>query len=174
MFETKWLTIDEVEEVYGKKKAEELRFIAENGNHLGRDSIEFHESTFGDNSVGDEFINSNVPSEGEYKNIKSLRIIERQHRRLCKVDEYVDPNTGDKRPVPENWSDAKAKKFAKKYNLSIISKIMRKVRWTVTCDHIVLHDDWSPYRSFTLVPFAYFRRGKPFGMVRNCRRRRNS
>lgn len=168
VFETKWLTIDEVEEVYGKKKAEDLRFLAENGNHLGRDSIEFHESTFGDNAVGDEFINSNVPSEGEYRNIKSLRIIERQHRRLCKVDEFVDPNTGDKRPVPENWGDPKAKKFAKKYNLSIISKVTRKVRWTVTCDHVVLHDDWSPYKSFTIVPFfAYFRRGKPFGMVRN-------
>ncbi|MCH1580252.1 MAG: hypothetical protein L7S55_06060 [Luminiphilus sp.] len=168
VFETKWLTLDEIEEMYGKKKAEELIFLAENGNHLGRDSIEFHESTFGDNSVGDEFINSNVPSEGEYHNIKSLRIIERQHRRLCKIDEFVDPNTGDKRGVPENWSDAKAKKFAKKYNLHIISKVSRKVRWTVTCDHICLHDDWSPYSSFTIVPFfAYFRRGKPFGMVRN-------
>jgi hypothetical protein len=31
-----------------------------------------------------------------------------------------------------------------------------------------LHDDWSPYTGFTIVPyFAYFRRGRPFGMVRN-------
>jgi hypothetical protein len=33
---------------------------------------------------------------------------------------------------------------------------------------VVLHDDWSPYDDFTVVPyFAYFRRGTPFGMVRN-------
>ena len=45
---------------------------------------------------------------------------------------------------------------------------MRKVRWTVTADTVVLFDDWSPYDHFTLVPFfPYFRRGKPFGMVRN-------
>jgi hypothetical protein len=44
----------------------------------------------------------------------------------------------------------------------------RKVRWTVTCDKVVLHDDWSPYNDFTIVPFfAYFRRGRPFGVVRN-------
>ena len=44
----------------------------------------------------------------------------------------------------------------------------RRVRWTVTCDKVVLHDDWSPYNDFTIVPyFAYFRRGRPFGMVRN-------
>ena len=60
------------------------------------------------------------------------------------------------------------KKFAKKYGLSVVSKVIRKVRWTVTCDRIVLHDDWSPYKDFTVIPFfAYFRRGKPFGMVRN-------
>ena len=44
----------------------------------------------------------------------------------------------------------------------------RKVRWTVTCDQVVLHDNWSPYNDFTVVPFfAYFRRGNPFGVVRN-------
>jgi hypothetical protein len=46
--------------------------------------------------------------------------------------------------------------------------MVKRVRWTVSCDKVVLHDDWSPYDDFTLVPFfAYFRRGKPFGMVRN-------
>ena len=121
VFETKWLTIDEVEEVYGKKKAEELRFLAENGNHLGRDSIEFHESTFGDNSVGDEFINSNVPSEGEYKNIKSLRLS--VSTAAGKVDEYVDqiPVTA---PCAENWS-VQGQKFARS-TTCIISKMCAK------------------------------------------------
>ena len=45
---------------------------------------------------------------------------------------------------------------------------MRRVRWTVTADTVVLFDDYSPYDHFTIVPyFPYFRRGKPFGMVRN-------
>lgn len=100
--------------------------------------------------------------------MKALRVIERQHKRVTRVQCLVDPETGDQRPVPEAWNERKAKTFAKKYGLTLISKIQKKVRWTVTCDKVVLHDDWSPYAGFTIVPyFAYFRRGRPFGMVRN-------
>ena len=168
VFETKWMTLDEIEELYGKKKAEQLRFIAENGSGMGRDSIEYEENRFGDLSSSDDYLGAGIPSDDEYRNVRALRVIERQHRRMHRVDCFVDPDTGDQRDVPETFSEAKAKKFAKQYGLSIISKVKRKVRWTVTCDQIVLHDDWSPYHGFTLVPyFAYFRRGNPFGMVRN-------
>ena len=168
IFETKWMTLDEIEELYGKKKSEELRFIAENGNSFGRDSIEYEENRFGDLESTDDYLGAGIPGDDEYRNIKALRVVERQHRRMHRVDCFVDPDTGDKRDVPESWTDAKAKKFAKQYGLGIISKVKRKVRWTVTCDKVVLHDDWSPYNNFTIVPyFAYFRRGRPFGMVRN-------
>lgn len=168
VFETKWMTLDEIEELYGKKKSEELRFIAENGNSFGRDSIEYEENRFGDLESTDDYLGAGIPGDDEYRNVKALRVVERQHRRMHRVNCFVDPNTGDQRDVPESWTEAKAKKFAKKYNLNLISKVKRKVRWTVTCDKVVLHDDWSPYNSFTIVPFfAYFRRGRPFGMVRN-------
>jgi hypothetical protein len=164
VFETRWMTLDEIEEVYGKKKAAELKFIAENGNSFGRDSVEYEEQRFGaDNEAWQQ-----VGDNDDYKTAKSLRVIERQYRKLVRSDFYLDPNTGDQRLVPEGHNDAKAKKFAKKYGLGIVSKVIRKVRWTVTCDKVVLHDDWSPYEDFTIVPFfCYFRRGKPFGVIRN-------
>ena len=168
VFETKWMTLDEIEELYGKKKAEELRFIAENGNGYGRDSIEYEENRFGDLDSTDDYLGAGIPGDDEYRNVRALRVIERQHKRMTRVMCFVDPETGDQRDVPEPWSEAKAKKFAKKYGLNVIRKVKRKVRWTVTCDRVVLHDDWSPYDGFTVVPFfAYFRRGRPFGMVRN-------
>tara|TARA_S200000501_G_scaffold326762_1_gene325542 strand:+ start:8637 stop:10745 length:2109 start_codon:yes stop_codon:yes gene_type:complete len=168
VFETKWMTLDDIEEMYGKKKAEALRFIAENGNSFGRDSVEYEETRYGDIDTREDYLGANIPGEDEYRNVKALRVIERQHRKLNRCEYYVDPLTGDQRQVPEAWSDRKAKKFAKDHNLSIISKMVKKVRWTVSCDHVVLHDDWSPYDDFTVVPyFAYFRRGRPFGMVRN-------
>ena len=167
IFETKWMTLDEIEELYGKDKAEDLRFIAENGNSYGRDSIEYEETRYGDTENADEYLGGSYDSD-EYKTVRSLRVIERQHRKLTRVQCYVDPNTGDSRPVPAAWRDRKIKKFAKDYGLEVISKMSKKVRWTVTCDKVVLHDDWSPYKDFTIVPyFAYFRRGTPFGMVRN-------
>jgi hypothetical protein len=162
------MTLDEIEELYGKKKAEDLRFIAENGSSFGRDSIEYEETRFGDLDPSDDYFGADVPGDDEYRNVRSLRVIERQHKKLSRCDFFVDPNTGDQRHSPTTWSDQKKKKFAKQYGLNLISKMIKKVRWTVTCDHVVLHDDWSPYRDFTIIPFfAYFRRGKPFGMVRN-------
>ena len=72
------------------------------------------------------------------------------------------------RQVPGNWGERKKKKFADEYGLEILTRLDRKVRWTVTADKVVLHDDWSPYECFTIVPyFPYWRRGRPFGMVRN-------
>lgn len=168
VFETKWMTLDEIEELYGKKKAEELRFIAENGNGYGRDSIEYEENRYGDLDSTDDYLGAGIPGDDEYRNVRALRVIERQHKRMTRVMCFVDPETGDARDVPEPWSETKAKKFAKQYGLNLIRKVKRKVRWTVTCDKVVLHDDWSPYNDFTVVPyFAYFRRGRPFGMVRN-------
>jgi len=168
VFETKWMTLDEIEELYGKKKAGTLQFIAENGNSYGRDSIEYEETRFGDVDSTNDYLGAGIPGDDEYRTVKALRVIERQHKRITRIDCFVDPNTGDQREVPEAWNDRKAKKFAKEYGLSIITKTKRKVRWTVTCDKVVLFDDWSPYNDFTVVPyFAFFRRGRPFGMVRN-------
>jgi len=168
VFETKWMTLDEIEELYGEDKAEALRFVAENGNGFGRDSIEYEETRYGKTDSTQDYLRASVPGSEEYRNVKALRVIERQYRKMGRADFFVDPNTGDQREAPEEWGEQKTKKFAKQYGLGIISKIKRKVRWTVTCDKVVLHDDWSPYEDFTLVPyFAYFRRGRPFGMVRN-------
>lgn len=167
-FYTRWMTLDDIEEMYGQEQADRLRFIAENGNSFGRDSVEYSETRYGDTDDVDDFLGSTIGSEDEYRTVKALRVIERQHRKVTRVDCYVDPATGDQREVPEAWSDRKAKKFAKDYGLSLYTKTKKKVRWTVTCDKVVLHDDWSPYSDFTIVPFfAYFRRGRPFGMVRN-------
>jgi hypothetical protein len=168
VFETKWMTLDEIEELYGKDKAEALRFVAENGNSFGRDSIEYEETRYGKTDTSQDYLGAAIPGNEDYRNVRALRVISRQYRKMGRADFFVDPNTGDQREAPENWNDQKTKKFAKQYGLSIISKVVRRVRWTVTCDKIVLHDDWSPYDDFTIVPyFAYFRRGRPFGMVRN-------
>lgn len=168
VFESKWMTLDEIEELYGKDKAERLLFVAENGMSFGPDSVEYQETRFGDTETNDDYFGAGVPGDEEYRNVKALRVVERQHKKLTRVEFFVDPNTGDQRQAPDAWAEAKVKKFAKKHELSVMSKVIRKVRWTVTCDKVVLHDDWSPYNQFTVVPFfCYFRRGRPFGAIRN-------
>ena len=137
-FYTRWMTLDDIEEMYGQEQADRLRFIAENGNSFGRDSVEYSETRYGDLDESDDYLGTAVPGEDEYRTVKSLRVIERQHRKITRVDCFVDPNTGDQRDVPEAWSDRKTKKFAKDYGLNVISKTKKKVRWTVTCDKVCL------------------------------------
>ncbi len=167
IFETKWMSLDEVEEVYGQKPADQLRMLAETGTTLGSDSMEYEEERYGD--TDQDGYGQQYPADPESaRMLRSIRVIERQYYQLKDCMYYVDPVTGDQREIPYNWGKKKREQFADTYGLDIIQKKMRKVRWTVTADTVVLFDDWSPYGHFTIVPyFPYFRRGKPFGMVRN-------
>ena len=167
IFETKWMSVDEIEETYGQDKADRLRLLAETGTTLGADSMEFEEERYGDTeeyNYGQQY-----PTDPENaRMLRSIRVIERQYYRLKDCMFYLDAVTGDMREVPYNWSKKKREEFADTFGLDILNKTVRKVRWTVTADTVVLFDDWSPYKHFTIVPyFPYFRRGKPFGMVRN-------
>ena len=168
IFETRWMSLDEIEETYGQKKADQLRITVEQGSALGTDSVEYEETRYGDTYSGVNYQQGNTTNPEENRALRSIRVIERQYYRLKECMFYVDRFTGDMREVPYNWAKKKRENFADQYDLDIITKVVKKVRWTVSADLVVLHDDWSPYDHFTLVPyFPFWRRGRPFGMVRN-------
>ncbi len=165
-FESRWLSLEEIEIMYGQDKADRLRNIGANGQRYSHDSMEIRDNRFGETLDGYGYESS--PDPDEKASVKSIRVIERQYRKNSMTSFFVDNETGDMRMVPDNWSDQRAKLLAGQANLSIIKKQAPRVRWTVTADKVVLHDDWSIYNDFTIVPFfPYFRRGKPFGIVRN-------
>lgn len=167
IFETKWMSIDEIEEQYSQKAADKLRLISEMGTSYGGDSMEYQEQRYGDTEEH-EYSSNYAYNPEEARIVRAIRVIERQYYQLKDCMFYVDPVTGDERQVPYDWGKKKREQFADDFGLHIVSKKVRKVRWTVTADRVVLFDDWSPYSHFTLVPyFPYFRRGRPFGMVRN-------
>ena len=168
IFETKWMSLDEIEEQYGIDRADRLRVAAEYGNTMGQDSVEYEETRYGDTYTGVEYNQGSTTNPEENRQVRAVRVIERQYYQLKDCMYYVDRVTGDMRQVPTSWGKRKRDRFADEYGLDIISRKDRKVRWTVTADKVVLHDDWSPYKRFTIVPyFPYWRRGRPFGMVRN-------
>jgi hypothetical protein len=165
-FESRWLSLEEIEIMYGQEKADRLRNIGVNGQRYSHDSMEIRDNRFGETMDGYGYEAS--PDPGEKASVKSIRVIERQYRKNTMTSFFVDNETGDMRMVPDNWSDQRAKLLAGQANLSIVKKQAPRVRWTVTADKVVLHDDWSIYNDFTIVPFfPYFRRGRPFGIVRN-------
>jgi len=161
---TKWLTADDIEILYSKKDAEILRGRGTSTFADSTDSIDGTRDRFGElvNTRTARFFGEHDETE------RNIRIIELQQRRLDKSRYFVDLATGETRPVPLSWSEDKIATAKKALGYEIITKIAPRIRWTVIADDIVLHDDWSPYESFTIIPyFPYFRRGNTIGLVQN-------
>lgn len=163
VFTSKWMTADDIAILYNEDDAELLRGREQSWFPYGYDSIERHRDRFGDRF--------NAFYAGAYDQssvLRNLRVIERQHRVLDKQLHFVNPKTGDMRPIPNDWSRDRIAYIASQFGLQTTKKLVKRIRWTVICDNVVLHDDWSPYKHFTVVPFfPYFRRGKTLGLVEN-------
>jgi hypothetical protein len=164
---TKWLTWQDIDILYGKRYAEELKNRSGSTFAYGYDSIELYRDRFGGTAI--RGLSPYDPGEKEGV-ARSIRVIERQYRRLARQTHFVDLTTGDTRPVPESWDRERIAALMDKAGgrLGTLEKPLRRIRWTVTADDLVLHDDWSPYKHFTVVPyFPYFRYGRSIGLVEN-------
>lgn len=162
---TRWMTLDDVEAHYGKAMRDHIAARAQGLTTFGEDSIRYDGArTFG----SDEFdVQSLTGQYGDDISVRSVRVIERQYRKLARSRYFVDNISGDMKHIPDELKDERAAAIAKENQLSIIVKMGKRIRWSTTVDNIVLHDEWSPYRSFTVIPyFPFFRRGKTSGVVR--------
>ncbi|MEY4762375.1 MAG: hypothetical protein RLZZ200_2231, partial [Pseudomonadota bacterium] len=125
----------------------------------------------GTNSVENYVANSIDP----YR--KNIRLLECQHKVRVMQRNIIDLDTGDRQPIPTHFSIDQIKKVmdwaTEQYwmrgqasPLRVEWRPTQRVRWTTMVGDIIIYDGWSPYESFTLVPFfPYFRRGKTRGMV---------
>ena len=161
----RWLTIDEIERLYGAKKAEQVNM--EIGSSIRADiDLDLEEmqgfaqegglsvATMGEGALTDE------------TSTKRVLVIDRQYKQLEMADVVVYP-AGDVYPVDTMTPEQLA--HADSIGCERARRYVNRVRWTVTTADTVLHDDWSPYRTYTVVPyFPYFRRGRTRGMVDNA------
>jgi hypothetical protein len=165
VFITKWVTADDIAVLYNKADAELLRNRDGSYFPYGFDSIDFVRDRFGAPT------SSLSNTSGAYDMspvLRNVRIIERQHRVLDRQNHFIDPKTGDTRPVPDGWDRDRIALIKRQFGYEVIPKLTKRIRWTVISDNVVLHDDWSPYKHFTVVPyFPYFRRGRTIGLVEN-------
>ena len=163
---TKWMSPDQIELLYGKADADHLRGRSDSYFPYGYDSIDRDRDRFG--TPRNQHVYGTGPDAGD-GNARNIRVIERQWRKLDRVRHFVDIATGDTRMVPQDWDDARVQQHLQQNsNLSLTKKLIQRIRWTVVAENVVLHDDWSPYKHFTVVPyFPYFRRGRTIGLVEN-------
>lgn len=165
VFTTKWLTVDDIEVLYGKAEADLLRNKQDSFFPYGYDSIDRQRDRFGSDIVpgyGSEF----TPYLDSV--LRKYRTIERQYKVLDRQQHFVDPRTGEMRPVPKEWDRNRIALVRQQFGFEVIPRLVKRIKWTVIADNVVLHDDFSPYKHFTVVPyFPYFRRGDTIGLVEN-------
>lgn len=161
---TKWMNCDTIAMLYSSEAAEELKGRGDTYWPYGYDSIDQDRDRFGTPRTvqyGTQTGSENL--------VRNVRVIERQHRMLKSVKHFIDLSTGETRMIPDNWDRNRiADALTRVQGVSVTSRIVDRVRWTVVAGHLVLHDDWSPYSRFTVIPyFPHFRRGRTVGLVEN-------
>lgn len=162
VFTTKWVTADDIAILYNKDDADYLRQRDQSFFPYGYDSVQAFRDRFGDR------FNPMYSGGHDHTNVmRNLRLIERQYRQLDRQKHFVSQD-GDTRPIPQDWDNNRIAMFVQQFGFQVIPKLVRRIRWTVICDSVVLHDDWSPYKHFTVIPyFPYFLHGRTLGLVEN-------
>jgi len=163
LFTTRWMTADDVAVLYNKEDAELLRNRDNSTFPYGYDSIQMNRDRFGD------LMNPLYAGGYDMSNVlRNIRVVDRQYRLLDRQKHFLSPETGDTRPVPDTFDRNKIAFFVEKYGFQVITKLVRRIRWFVMADNVELHNDWSPYKHLTIIPyFPYFRDGKAIGLVEN-------
>lgn len=104
---------------------------------------------------------------------KTVRLLDIQHYVLTKRWFFVDLDTGSQRAIPDFWDRVKIQKaltWARDQGQPVVAmeRAVRRVRWTHMIGDVIAYDDWSPYDTFTVIPFfPYWRRGFTQGMVQD-------
>jgi hypothetical protein len=161
-----WVSLTDIENLYGRAKAKELAPM-----EPGYAPYDFSDDDFvRDGTFGNASGKRNRTVAKTYFPFgvqKFFRLFERQFYQLVKARVFVDTIHGEIVPVPEIWTDDKIRDFVSKNpELHVMRKMIRKIRWVVTSGPVTLHDSWSPYNKFTVVPFfPHFRQGRTHGVV---------
>jgi len=188
---SRWGSIEDLEALYGAVIRKLVEPLVLGGGYAGMPaavSQYINEEitpwrTFGGDSEDQKFGYGSAGSfEGFMHNHidptrKNIRIIDQQHYKRVKTRMVIDLDTGLQKALPEHWKYERIEKFlewqeARFASLGKVSpirydeRVIRRVRWTTLVGDIIVHDAWSPYKTFTIQPFfPYFRRGKTRGMV---------
>lgn len=166
VFTTKWHTTSDIATLYSEDDAEELKARFPQ-NRYGYDSIDVLRDSFGGNAFLAGMGNLPYP-QMDMQTVRNIRVLDRQFRQLDKCEHFVDLKTGDMRLIPAGWDRNRISLFLERTGgmIGVTKKLIKRIRWRVTAGDLVLHDDWSPYKHFTIVPyFPHFLYGKTSGMV---------
>lgn len=157
---TEVLSLQDIEELYGPERARDMKgmplaawYDVEDRNlaqSLGYNQV-YHS---GELTV--DFTNPYV---------KQYRQLSAQYLELREKDFFVSLDTGDMAEIPENWEREKIQYALDNLGLGTIRRKAKTIRWRVVVNDQIVHDEDSPYKYFTIVPFLpYFVDGQTLSL----------
>ena len=181
LVETKWMSLDEIEFLYGGQAAQYGGQFVGGGSWGAMPSalLEAVEdirpaTTFGLEGDDSARLYSRVHDRlYDYVDTmrKTIRILDYQYYVYTDALVFIDLETGRRVLVP-SWMSREQIMAISQYNaergnpVRLSKRKIRRVRWTTLLGDLMIHDDWSPFRSYTKIPFfPYFRRGVTRGMI---------
>lgn len=178
--DSRWTSIEEIEFTFGKPAADMMR------NRMGNSSS-IVGSLWSAGAYDEEisplrfFGNYDNINQGTFRDIyfydfvdsfrKQVRLIDTQYVIWNWSRCFIDLETGDFKEIPDEWQDWQIQRCLqyaaeRGSELAIDWRRIKKIRWTVTCGDLIVHDNWSPYATYTTIGFfPYFRRGQTRGLV---------
>jgi len=175
---TRFQNMDQIEANYGKEartKIETYYGVTGDTTEMISSIDDVERSTFaagdddysrGDTTLGGRPIGPLFDAVYRDGSMLYVRIIDRQFWKnvVCRIAIYP---TGDIRIIEDATEAQIADAVAQ--GAMLAKRPMRRIRWRVTTQSTVLHDDWSPFKHFSVIPyFPYFRRGRTRGIVDNA------
>ena len=160
---SRWLLLDEIEALYGREARVRAESSGDESTDFGDMDEETERNRFGINSGTGRYDAYTNEKDG----LKRYRVIERQKACYEMTKCLVFPESGDIKTL-ESMTQAQIED-ANTQGAKPAKRMRKRIKWIVSTYSTTLHNEYSPYEEFTIIPyFAYFRRGKTRGMVDNA------
>ena len=146
VFTKSWVSYDDIVAKYGKEKAEAIGYVSIPDWYDYEDSLAAQQM-----GQMPQFHYEGMTDTG---GIRAYLMLSQQYFKTVRKDVFVDTQTGDTSEIPETWDYNRVSHALQMVKgLATIKRDVRSVRWRVTCEGTVLHDDDSPYKQFTVIPY---------------------
>ena len=157
---SRWLSLNDIKVLYGNAAAKELEAKPGADRYIGYDFMDTRPDTFGGEL-------HRFPDDNQRYN-RRWRQLERQWKDVQMQEHFVDMISGETRVIPEGMPREKIALILKEFEVAVIKRQTEVIKWTVTVNDELVHNEESPYKHFTVVPFfPFFRRGRTIGLVEN-------
>lgn len=146
VFHRRWVSYHDIVTQYGREKAEAI-------GYRGMPEWMYYEDKFMAQQMGRLPYYRSEPTEFDILH-RAYLLLDQQYKVFKKKKVFVDLQTGDVSEIPETWDRNRiAAVLEATPGVGVTEQMRETIRWVTTCEEVVLHDEDSPYKQYTVIPF---------------------